>query len=846
MSATPLIELEIDGKPVSVPAGSTIMQAANRLGIAIPHFCYHEKLSIAANCRMCLVQAEKMPKPVPACATPVTAGMKVMTQSDMAVNAQKGVMELMLINHPLDCPICDQGGECKLQDMSVGYGACESPYTEEKRVVVNKNMGPLISTDMTRCIHCTRCVRFGEEWGGFMEIGMGNRGEHSEIMTFMQATVDSEISGNAIDLCPVGALTSKPFRYTARGWELTSIESVSPHDSWGSRLRLQTRDDQVYRVLPQTTEDINQEWISDRDRFSYTALNHPERLTTPIIRVPSEGGKSPRWRQISWEEAIRQVTALHQTTPAAATQIFAHPSQSLEELSMLARAAEATGMKLATGLRRLDMNLPSGRWLGGKIKDFDRTDRVLLIGSFVRSEQPLLAARLRQAIRQGAEVSRLHVAGESWHMPLKGSFVVQPNQLVSALATLVKKLASSLNENLPSNINVLLSETSWSPANSQAIDNIVASLMSGTKRVWLGLGHYAENHPQASALALLTSTLQTLLGKSKDSAWGYLVSGANSLSAQVVGADASAQQVMATPTEIYWWYGLDGAADIANRPEILQQIAQAKGIIRFASFMPRGDAMDWLEGPTQIILPIAAFAEQEGTMINLEGRIQTQGAVVSPVGSARPGWKVIRHLCEQVGNINAAGHSNEYAAWSSLFEQDDDCEHVRQRALSRLAFGQLSRCGRWLTHLENRVTEGVAMPTPNQADQTLERIAEINLYATDPLVRRAMPLQKTRRAQESNSPIARMNPEDCAALGIRTQMNAQGALEGKVRVLSANINVRTALECAVVADCSQPTGTIILPTGHGVPFADHDRLRVVDVANVTTSLTSVAPSMAQT
>src|SRR5689334_8606956 len=292
------INLEIDGKAVTVDAGATVMDAATKLGIFVPHFCYHRKLSIAANCRMCLVQVEKAPKPLPACATPATEGMKVHVHSDAAITAQKGVMEFLLINHPLDCPICDQGGECQLQDLAVGYGASYSRYQEAKRVVVNKNLGPLISTDMTRCIHCTRCVRFGQEVAGIMELGMAGRGEHSEILTFVSRTVDSELSGNVIDLCPVGALTSKPFRYPARNWELSRRRSVSAHDSFGSNLVVQAKQDRVMRVLPLDNESINEVWLSDRDRFAYLGLDSEERLLRPQVK------RAGVWHEAEWPEAL--------------------------------------------------------------------------------------------------------------------------------------------------------------------------------------------------------------------------------------------------------------------------------------------------------------------------------------------------------------------------------------------------------------------------------------------------------------------------------------------------------------------------------------------------------------
>src|SRR5436305_7928119 len=317
------INLEIDGKAVTVDNGATVMDAATKLGVFVPHFCYHKKLSIAANCRMCLVQVEKAPKPLPACATPATEGMKVQMKSDPAIEAQKGVMEFLLINHPLDCPICDQGGECQLQDLAVGYGASRSRYAEERRVVVNKNLGPLIATDMTRCIHCTRCVRFGQEIAGQMELGMAGRGEHSEILAFVGRTVDSELSGNMIDLCPVGALTSKPFRHTARAWELSRRKSVSPHDGLGSNLDVQVKNDRVMRVLPLDNEAVNECWLSDRDRFSYEGLNTPDRLQRPLVRA-QEG-----WMEADWQDALHHVADQLEGKDIG---ILASPHSTLEEL----------------------------------------------------------------------------------------------------------------------------------------------------------------------------------------------------------------------------------------------------------------------------------------------------------------------------------------------------------------------------------------------------------------------------------------------------------------------------------------------------------------------------------
>ncbi|MBL8510714.1 MAG: NADH-quinone oxidoreductase subunit NuoG, partial [Betaproteobacteria bacterium] len=439
-----MINLEIDGQQVQVDNGATVMDAASKLGIFVPHFCYHKKLSIAANCRMCLVQVEKAPKPLPACATPATEGMKVQTASQYAKTAQQGVMEFLLINHPLDCPICDQGGECQLQDLAVGYGGSASRYQEEKRVVVNKNLGPLISTDMTRCIHCTRCVRFGQEIAGVMELGMAGRGEHSEILSFVGKTVDSELSGNVIDLCPVGALTSKPFRYTARTWELSRRKSISPHDSLGANLVVQVKQNRVMRVLPLENEAVNECWLADSDRFSYEALNSEQRLTTPMIR------KNGALVAVDWQEALQRVADGLQETKnrhgADHIAALASPHQTLEEIALLKQLLNGLGSNhLRTRLRHPDHAAPSNNagahWLGMKISDLAALQSVLIIGSTLRKDHPLLANRFRQAAKKGLRINLLHAVDDDLLMPVANKTIVRPSALPHTLGEIAKALA---------------------------------------------------------------------------------------------------------------------------------------------------------------------------------------------------------------------------------------------------------------------------------------------------------------------------------------------------------------------------------------------------------------------
>src|SRR5215510_13914532 len=450
-----IVNLEVDGKAVQVPGGSTVMEAAHQLGIYVPHFCYHGKLSIAANCRMCLVQVEKAPKPLPACATPVTEGMKVWTSSDYAKQAQRGVMEFLLINHPLDCPICAQGGECQLQDLAVGYGASGSRYDEPKRVVTDKNLGPLISTDMTRCIHCTRCVRFGQEIAGIMELGMIGRGEHAEIITFVGKTVDSELSGNVIDLCPVGALTSKPFRYTARTWELSRRRSVSPHDGLGTNLVVQSKNDRVMRVVPFENDAINECWLSDKDRFSYEGLNSEDRLTRPMLKRGSE------WREVDWQKALEFVAAELGEVKAAhgATAIGAlvSPHATLEEMFLAQKLVRAFGSEhVDFRLRQSDFasdgKLKGAPWLGLKFAELGQLDRVLVVGSFLRKDHPLIANRIRQAAKRGQQVNVIHVAGDDLAIALANRAVVRPSELPAMLAQVVRAAAEEKGAAIPAGL----------------------------------------------------------------------------------------------------------------------------------------------------------------------------------------------------------------------------------------------------------------------------------------------------------------------------------------------------------------------------------------------------------
>ena len=523
-----MVEIELDGKKIEVLEGSMVMHAAEKAGTYIPHFCYHKKLSIAANCRMCLVDVEKAPKPMPACATPVTQGMIVRTQSDKATKAQKSVMEFLLINHPLDCPICDQGGECQLQDLAVGYGGSSSRYEEEKRVVFHKDVGPLISMqEMSRCIHCTRCVRFGQEIAGVMELGMTHRGEHSEIESFVGSSVDSELSGNMIDICPVGALTSKPFRYQARTWELSRRKSISPHDATGANLVVQVKNHQVLRVVPLENEAVNECWIADRDRFSYEALSSADRLKTPMIK------QAGVWSEVDWQTALnfiahglKDVKARH---GAQSIGTLMGPSSTLEELYLGSELTRALGSEnVDSRLRAADFHHDGQvHWLGTSIASLNQMQRVLVIGSNIRKDHPLLAQRVRQASKLGGKVMSLNAFNPDWAMSVQESLNVPSQDWGDALVMLCHEVAKITSSTLPAEIQGMTGS-----GDQATISRIAKSLTEIQGHKCILLGNAFAHHPNSSALLALVDWI----AQAVSSTFGFLGESANTVGAQYVGA----------------------------------------------------------------------------------------------------------------------------------------------------------------------------------------------------------------------------------------------------------------------------------------------------------------------
>ncbi len=624
-----MVEIELDGKKVEVPPGSMVMHAAEKAGTYIPHFCYHKKLSIAANCRMCLVDVEKAPKPMPACATPVTQGMIVRTKSDKAIKAQQSVMEFLLINHPLDCPICDQGGECQLQDLAVGYGGSASRYDDEKRVVFHKDVGPLISMEeMSRCIHCTRCVRFGQEVAGVMELGMSHRGEHSEIETFVGESVDSELSGNMIDICPVGALTSKPFRYSARTWELSRRKSVSPHDSTGANLIVQVKNHQVLRVVPLENDAVNECWIADRDRFSYEALNGPERLTQPMLK---QGGE---WKAVDWQTALEYVAnglrQIKDQNGAGAIGLLASPHSTVEELALAGALVRGLGSQnIDHRLRHADFGNSTGvRWLGAPIASLSTLQRVLVVGSNLRKDHPLFAQRIRQAARKGAQVNALDAQVRDWALPVANTLVSESSSWVAALAQVAAAVAAEKGVASP-----------WNVTSSDTAKAIAKSLLGGERKAVL-LGNGAAHHAFAASLLAVAQWI----GEQTGASVGYLTEAANTVGAQWVNAlpgqgGQNAGQMLTGGVKAAILLNTEPAFDSAYG---VQGLDRAEMVVSLSPFKANMDVAD-------VLLPIAPWTETPGSFVNAEGRLQSFYAVVRPLGDTRPAWKVLRVLGNLLG-----------------------------------------------------------------------------------------------------------------------------------------------------------------------------------------------------
>ncbi|MDP3669779.1 MAG: NADH-quinone oxidoreductase subunit NuoG [Telluria sp.] len=760
-----MVEIELDGKKVEVPPGSMVMDAANKLGTYIPHFCYHKKLSIAANCRMCLVEVEKAPKPLPACATPVSAGMVVRSNSEKAVQAQKSVMEFLLINHPLDCPICDQGGECQLQDLAVGYGKSASRYQEEKRVVAPKEAGPLISMEeMTRCIHCTRCVRFGQEVAGVMELGMLGRGEHAEITSFVGHTVDSEVSGNMIDLCPVGALTSKPFRYSARTWELSRRKSVSPHDSLGTNLIVQVKGGKVMRVLPLENEAINECWISDKDRFSYEALDNAERLTSPLIK---QGGQ---WQETDWQTALEYIAHglrnIKHEHGADAIAAVATAHSTVEELHLLQKMMRGLGSENIEFRQRQSDFALDGQvtpWLGMRIAELSTLGSAFIIGSFVRKDHPLVATRLRYAVKHGATLSILHASDDELLIPTANKMIAAPSDWLAALSEVVVALAAAKGVAAPAGFeNVQASDTA---------NKIAASLNTGVPGAIL-LGNAAAQHPQASALHAAAQWIAEQTG----ARFGYLLDAANTVGGYLVGATAkNAVPVFSVPKKAFVLLNAEPELDAANPQQARAALDGAEMVVALSAFKHGFDYAD-------VLLPVSPFSETSGTFVNCEGLAQSFNGTVKPLGETRPAWKVLRVMGNLLG-LDGFDYESSESIRDELF-------------------------GKGVTDLSaklNNLAKGAPRAASYGTSGALERVTNVPIYFADAIARRSEPLQRTADAQ---APLAWLPAALADKLGVKAGAKVKVTQGSGSAILTAGIDASLPANAVRVAAAHPSTATL--------------------------------------
>ncbi|MGM0593629.1 MAG: NADH-quinone oxidoreductase subunit NuoG [Pseudomonadota bacterium] len=770
-----MVNIEINGKAIEARDGAMVIEAADAAGVTIPRFCYHSKLSIAASCRMCLVEVEKAPKPLPACATPVTEGMKIYTRSPRAISAQRSVMEFLLINHPLDCPICDQGGECDLQEMAMGYGQGVSRYSEGKRVVHSPDLGSLIATDMTRCIHCTRCVRFGQEVAGMMELGAPGRGEHMHIGTYMEKSVDSELSGNVIDLCPVGALTSKPYRYSARPWELSSYESISPHDCVGSNIRVDTRGGKVMRVVARENETVNESWIADRDRFSYTAHDHPERIERPMLKEQGQ------WREVDWDtaltraaEGLQQVSTAHGPEKLGALAAY---GATTEEHYLLQKLMRGIGCgNIDHRLRQVDFRdqtvQPAYPSLGQAIQDLETLDAALLVGSNIRKEQPLLAQRLRKAARNnGAQIMAINPMDYDFTFALAHKRITL--DFTSELLAVLKVLLEEQGGEAPEAVKAALAGVSPEQSHRAIADTLLNAPQAS---VLLGSGLAA--HPARAELRALLR----LIAKAAGARFGQLAEGGNSAGAWLAGClphrepAAKAAEQAGLDCRSMARAGLKGFVLMGVEPEYDSQDAAALlGALDEAEFVvalnPFAD--EGLKTRADVLLPVASFLETAGSFINTEGHWQSFGGCATAPGEARPAWKVLRVL----GNLlDLPGFD---------YTSAEEVRHELEKLFSDLPV--MDSGGDWLPE---RFTPG---------HRGLQRVADVAIYGVDPLVRRAEPLQATTDARVATA--LRANSATLKGLGLDSGMPVTATQDGGEVVVE------------VVADERLPDDAIYLPAG---------------------------------
>ena len=784
------VTITVDGRELQAPKGAMLIEVTDKADIKVPRFCYHEKLAIAANCRMCLVEVEKAPKPLPACATPVMDGMVVHTQSAYAKEAQKSVMEFLLINHPLDCPICDQGGECELQDVAMGYGQDVSEYVEGKRVVFDKNIGPLITTELTRCIHCTRCVRFGREIAGIRELGMTGRGENALISTFLEQSIDSEMSGNVIDICPVGALTAKPSRFAARAWELVQHASIAPHDCIGSNIYVHTLRGEVIRVVPRDNEAINEVWISDRDRFAYEGLSSDDRLTAPMIREDGE------WVEADWDEALQLagVEIRHALDAAGSDEDKASedsagvdsssrlaalisPSSTLEEMYLLQKLMRSLGSgSIDHRLRQSDFTdqdlAPIMPWLGQDIANLENINAALLIGSNTRKEQPIANHRLRKAaVNNNAQISFINPKEFDFNFPLANNIAVAQQQLTHELAAVAAAVFADSGESVPSYIAGAVST-----ATPNETHRAIAQQLKQGENTTVLLGNQAAMHPSYAAIRALAEAI----AKQTNSIFGYLSEGSNSAGAWLAGAvphrgpcnDADVVKGLNVsdwtenaPTAAML-FNVEPEHDVAQSRQIIKALSAASSVIAITAF--RSPA---LEDVASVMLPAAAFTETSGTLVNAEGIMQSFKGANNPAGETRPGWKILRVL----GNLLKLEGFDYISSDQVRDELRNVCESIE---------------------LDNSVS-GVPQVTLSTSGGSLMRAADVPIYAVDTLVRRASSLQKT---HDGVALTVSMNSVDAKRLELDDDITSVSVKQGEGSAI-----------LKLIIDDSVPAGSAWIP-----------------------------------
>nr|VFK50157.1 MAG: NADH dehydrogenase subunit G [Candidatus Kentron sp. TUN]VFK50843.1 MAG: NADH dehydrogenase subunit G [Candidatus Kentron sp. TUN]VFK51203.1 MAG: NADH dehydrogenase subunit G [Candidatus Kentron sp. TUN] len=771
-----LVNIEIDTIPLQAKQGATLIDVADEAGIVIPRFCYHKKLSVAANCRMCLVEVEKVPKPLPACATPVVDGMRVHTRSPMVLAAQKAVMEFLLINHPLDCPICDQGGECELQDISIKFGRDTSRFQESKRVVSDKDLGPLISADMTRCIHCTRCVRFGEEIAGQRELGAIGRGENVEIGTFIEKNLDSELSGNIIDLCPVGALTSKPFRYQARAWEMQQLPGIAPHDAVGSNLYFHIKDDRIMRIVPRENEAINEVWISDRDRFSYTGLYSEDRLQMPMVK------QNGHWQSVDWKTALSVVTEglqrIVQDNSSETIGALVSSGATLEEFYLLQKVLRTLDChnidhRLHTQDFRNQERAPFFPWLGQSLEELENTDVVLLIGSNCRKEQPLINHRIRRAALRGARIFVINPIDYSFNYPLADQLIVPPMSMVTHLAGIAQALRGGKRDsNTATEFEKLLGNV-----NPGIVERKIAEALRTEMRTTVLLGNLAEAHPQGATLRALAS----YIANHSNSTIGTLTIGANSAGAWIAGAlphrgpagkslekqGLNANAMITQGCKAYVLLGVEPELDCVNSHAAFNAMTKAEFLVSLTAYKT-----NFMEDYADVLLPIALFAENAGTFVNATGSWQDFTSVVSPPGEAWPAWEILQMLGNSL-NPDGFNYSNVTEIRSELQTLVQDINFPEEKS-------------EWDAYeLKGEIDEKIS-------EQQLTRIGDVPIYAVDPLVRRTASLQKTTNALKCT---IRINNKLSDLLGIREGEFISAVQDGCKKTLPTIIDNRVPDQC---------------------------------------------------